>query len=361
MLPPANIERNHVFETVTRSFLGDNRPLRVGEIVEIRPLAEIVATLDDAGRLDGMPFMPEMAAYCGQRATVVKRAHKTCDGHANLRWLDDTVHLDGLQRAVVGGVAPQTARNGLRCDGSAHGRCQAKCLIYWKTSWLKRVADNGCEAPARTGAAGDDGDLLARLGPTTREAADGTVRYTCQATEVNAASRPLPATELKQYLWDVSSGNCSLRTLTRVMAKIVFNRYQRWSTKHLPPALRIREGRRLNHVQGQGTKTPKQTLDLKVGERVRIRPLPDIEATLNRDNLNRGLLFDTPMDAFCGSSTTVLDRVERFVDDLTGEMMEMRSDCLILDGVACTGEHRRLCSRGLIDYWREIWLERETD
>lgn len=353
-----------MFETATRRFTGDNRPLRVGEIVEIRPLAEIVATLDDAGRLDGMPFMPEMAAYCGQRASVVKRAHKTCDGRGNIRWLDDTVHLDGLRRprrAAVSGFAAQAVRDGLRCDGSAHGGCQAKCLMYWKTSWLKRVADNGCEAPTRTGAAGDDGDLLARLCPTTREATDGAVRYTCQATEVNAASRPLPPTELKQYLWDVSSGNCSLWTLARVMAKKVFNRYQRWSTNHLPPALRIRGGRRLNHVQGQGTKTPKQTLDLKVGERVRIRSLPEIEATLNRHNLNRGLLFDTPMDAWCGSSTTVIDRVERFVDDLTGEMIEMKSDCLLLDGIACTGEHRLLCSRSLVDYWREIWLEREID
>lgn len=333
-----------MFETVTRRFTGDSRPLCVGQIVEIRPLSEIVATLDDAGRLDGMPFMPEMAAYCGQRATVVKRAHKTCDGHGKLRWLDDTVHLDGL-----------------RCDGSGHGGCQAKCLTYWKTSWLKRVADNEYDAPTPTGAARDDADLLANLRRTTQEARDGTVRYTCQATEVNAASRPLPATELKQYLWDVFSGNYSPWTFIRVMAKVAFDRYQRWSTDHLPPALLIRQGRRRDYVQGQGTKTSKQTLDLKVGDRVRIRPLPEIEATLNKRNSNRGLLFDSEMASRCGSSSTVIDRVERLVDDQTGEMIEIKSDCLILDGIACRGDHRRLCSRSAIDYWREIWLERETD
>jgi hypothetical protein len=333
-----------MFETLTTRSTGENRPLRVGETVEIRPLAEIVATLDDTGRLDGMPFMPEMAAYCGQRATVVKRAHKTCDGHGNLRWLDDTVHLDGL-----------------RCDGSAHGGCQAKCLTYWKTSWLKLVADNGCEAPTRTGAAGDDAEFLARVGPTTRQATDGTVRYICQATEVNAASRPLRVTELKQYLWDVSSGNCSLWTFVRVMLKTVFNRYQRWSTTHLPPALRIREGRGLYHVQGQGTKTPKQTLDLNVGEQVRVRALPEIVATLNGQNANRGLKFDSEMATWCGSSSTVVDRVERIVDDQTGEMIKINSDCVLLDGMTCRGENRRLCSRNLYDYWREIWLERDTD
>jgi hypothetical protein len=331
-----------MFNTVTRRSTGDSRPLRVGEIVEIRPLAEIVATLDDAGRLDGMPFMPEMAAYCGQRATVVKRAHKTCDGHGNLRWLDDTVHLDGL-----------------RCDGSGHGGCQAKCLMYWKTSWLKRVAGNG-EVPTRAGVA-DDEELRARLGPTTWKATDGTVRYTCQATEVNAASRPLPATELKQYLWDVSSGNLSLWSFARFLANTVFNRYQRWSKNHLPPTLRIREGRRLHHVQGQGTRTPRQTLDLKVGERARVRPLSEIEATLNKHNTNRGLLFDSETARWCGSSNTVIDRVDRLVDDETGEMIEIKSDCLILDGMMCRGGYYRLCSRSGYEFWREIWLERETD
>jgi hypothetical protein len=328
---------------MTTRFTGDNRPLRVGEIVEIKPLGEIVATLDDAGRLDGMQFMPEMAAYCGQRATVAKRAHKTCDGHGNLRWLDDTVHLDGL-----------------RCDGSAHGGCQAKCQTYWKTSWLKRIADNGYEGPTR-GAASDDGDLLARLAPSTREATDSTTRYMCQATEVNTASRPLRPTELKQYLWDVTSGNYSLWTFTRVMTKAVFNRYQRWSIDHLPPALRVHGGRGLYHVQGQGTKTPKQTLDLKIGERVRVRSLPEIEATLNGQNANRGLQFDSEMATWCGSSSTVTDRVERLVDDRTGELIRIKSDCLILDGMTCRGDNRRLCSRNLYDYYREIWLERETD
>jgi hypothetical protein len=331
-------------EPVTTRSTGDTRPLRAGEIVEIRPLAEIVATLDDAGRLDGMPFMPEMAAYCGQRATVAKRAHKTCDGHGNLRWLDDTVHLDDL-----------------RCDGSAHGGCQAKCLTFWKTSWLKRVVDNGSEAPTRTGVASDNAEVLARLGSTTQRATEGTVHYTCQATEVIAATRPLRYTELKQYLWDVSSGNHSLWTFARVMTKSLFNRYQRWSREHLPPALRIRQGRGIYHVQGQETKTPKQTLDLKVGERVRVRPVPEIEATLNGHNKNRGLQFDSEMAMWCGSSSTVTDRVERIVDDRTGEMVEIKSDCLILDGMTCRGENRRLCSRNLYDYWREIWVERETD
>lgn len=322
---------------------ADNRPLRVGDIVEIKPFAEIVATLDENGLIDGMPFMPEMAKYCGQRATVGKSAHKTCDGHGHLRWLEDTVHLEGL-----------------RCDGSAHGGCQARCLMFWKTAWLNRVSDLRSEVPAGV-TDGGGADIRTRLGDTTRVSADGSIRYVCQATEVNSATRPLPATDLTQYVRDVSSGNSSLSAVAEVVVKAMFNRYQRWSTRHLPRALRIRDGRRLNHVQGQGSKTPKQTLDLQVGERARIRPLSEIEPTLNCQNMNRGLMFDSEMATWCGASSTVAARVERLVDDKTGELIEISSDCLILDGVTCTGGNRRLCSRNAYDYWREIWLEREND
>ena len=51
--------------------------LRVGEVVEVRSEAEILSTLDANGRLEGLPFMPEMLKYCGQRFQVYKSAHKT--------------------------------------------------------------------------------------------------------------------------------------------------------------------------------------------------------------------------------------------------------------------------------------------
>jgi hypothetical protein len=43
------------------------RRVRAGEMVEVRSKEEILATLDERGRLHGMPFMPEMLQYCGQR------------------------------------------------------------------------------------------------------------------------------------------------------------------------------------------------------------------------------------------------------------------------------------------------------
>ena len=318
-----------------------SRPLRVGDVVEIKSLAEIMESLDDAGRLDGMPFMPEMAAYCGRRAMVSARAHKTCDGHGNLRWLDDTVHLDGL-----------------RCTGTDHGGCQARCRIFWKTAWLRRVTDLDADTGSHVMTVADGVQLGWLRRSVHRSAPD---RFVCQATEVINASRPLPATNLKQYVWDVSSGNHSVRAVLSVLTKALVNRYQRWSRTHLPLRLRIQGGRNLGHVEGAGTATPRRTLDLDIGERARVRPLPEIEPTLNSHNMNRGLMFDSEMARWCGATGTVADRVQRIVDDRSGEMIEINSDCVILDGVTCRGGNRRLCSRNAYDYWREIWLERVED
>ena len=91
------------------------------DVVEVRSREEILETLDSDGRLEGLPFMPQMLEYCGRRFTVIASAHKTCDVVAGEgRRLVRCVHLD------------------VRCDGKAYGGCQAACLIFWKEDWLKR-------------------------------------------------------------------------------------------------------------------------------------------------------------------------------------------------------------------------------
>src|SRR4030095_15791040 len=86
--------------------------LRSGDWVEVGSAEEILATLDDQGRLDALPFMPEMLQYCGKRFRVFKSAHKTCDTIKTYhnRRMTKAVHLEGL-----------------RCDGEAHDGCQAGC------------------------------------------------------------------------------------------------------------------------------------------------------------------------------------------------------------------------------------------
>lgn len=47
--------------------------LRADDWVEVKSPAAITQTLDEDGSLDGLPFMPEMAAMCGQRFRVMRR------------------------------------------------------------------------------------------------------------------------------------------------------------------------------------------------------------------------------------------------------------------------------------------------
>jgi hypothetical protein len=45
-------------------------------------------------------------------------------------------------------------------------------------------------------------------------------------------------------------------------------------------------------------------------------------------------------------------------------MIELSSDCLILEGVVCRGEHgpgRWFCPRAIYPYWREAWLRPVAD
>ena len=138
------------------------RKLNVGDWVEVRSKEEILSTLDDKGQLDGTPFMPEMFRFCGQRFQVYKRAHKTCDYTTSYpyhtRRLEGTVHLE------------------TRCDGEAHGGCQAGCLLYWKQAWLKPVSGDPKNVEALSaepssgdvGVASSTGAANLRSGPARR-------------------------------------------------------------------------------------------------------------------------------------------------------------------------------------------------
>ena len=116
---------------------ADKRSLRPGDVVEVRSAAEILATLDDGAALDRMPFMPEMVGHVQRRYKVTRRVDKICDTIAatGSRRMHATVYLEGL-----------------RCDGSGHGGCQAGCKIYWKEAWLRRVVTIPARANRATGA-----------------------------------------------------------------------------------------------------------------------------------------------------------------------------------------------------------------
>ena len=331
--------------SVKQPFSSQPEPLglRPGELVRVRSALEIGPTLGPDGSLDGMPFMPEMLEYCGRTFRVSMRADKTCAGDGEVRRMHNAVHLAGV-----------------RCDGGAHAGCQAACLLFWKEAWLERVEDGSEPAPAPNGHTSPLGKTL--MAATTVPSEDGLL-YRCQATEIPRASRRMRFREVDQYVRDAR--NWSLWRVLRGLPFELLNLWQTFSRKHLPPALRIAGGRRYPFVRGphpvEKGATPVAKLDLRPGEMVRVKSKKEIEATLDHENANRGLIFDGMMSIYCGRTARVLARVERLVDEHTGKLIEIKSDCIILEGFVCSGDYYRFCPRAIYSYWREIWLERVED
>jgi len=337
---------------------------KVGEWVEVCSKEEILNTLDGAGCFDAMPFMPEMFAFCGKRFQVYKRAHKTCDTVFPVRG-----------RRVAKAVHLET-----RCDGSAHGGCQAGCLLFWKEEWLQRLgesSDGSNSAPQRSlkralPRSGAAGCTEQNVWMATLKAANcAEPVYVCQATQLPYATTELNWWDIRQYIEDYRSGNVTLwRILCGVCyffyyaiskAGIGLGRPMRWLYDRLYPVWRGAPFPRRRGTIQPGQPTPTETLDLQPGELVRIKPYKEILSTLNTQNRNRGLYFDAEEVPYCGGTYRVLKRVTKIIHEKTGKLLEMKTPCIVLDSVTCDSRYsecRLFCPRGIYSYWREIWLER---
>jgi len=298
-------------------------------VVRVRSREEILATLDAEGNVDSLPFMPEMLQFCGSSLPVFSVAHKTCDTvehPGNCRSLQHTVHLVGT-----------------RCDGSAHGGCQAGCMLFWRAEWLASPSGE----PVRD--VPGEGATVEALQASTM---DGQL-YRCQATAMKQAAAPLPTRELSQYWKDLRSGNVRFFTWLRGLVITAFNLYQ-WQA---PRRLRPFGGRSWPLFKGRGTGKRIPSGNLQPGDIVEIRSKAEIEATLNTEGRNGGMLFDGEMLPFCGRRFRVERRVDHIIDEPTGKMIKLQ-DCWVLDNVVCQGIYHRFCPRGGLPYWREAWLKK---
>ena len=298
---------------------GKANQLRPGDLVEVRSLAEILTTLDEKGRLDNLPFMPEMIASCGKQFRVWRLAFKTCVDDGDMREMPDTVLLEEV-----------------RCDGASHNGCDRGCLIFWKTAWLKKP---GAAATAAKIATITEHDL------TVLAQRDG--EFFCQSTEIVNASQPLPWWEPRQYLWDLKYNRVSAFLFTRAFLIAVYNKF----AFHL----KLRSWRA---VTGNTTSTNGfGRLNLRPGEVVRVKTLAEIKTTLDAEGKNQKMLFAPSMAAFCGQVMKVRDRVENIVLEATPRQRKIK-DTVVLEGATCDGVCHRLCPRQSLLFWRECWLER---
>jgi hypothetical protein len=315
---------------------ADQRPLRPGDVVEVRSAAEILATLDGDSGLDQLPFMPEMLAHVGRRYTVSRRVDKVCNtvDATGSRRMHDTVYLEDL-----------------RCDGTGHGGCQAGCRIYWKEAWLRRVDDDSAAADSSDPT--DEGvtelERLARAATRIpRELKGERVEvWRCQATDALQYSEHLKTSNLAQYWREFRNGNFApVRYLLLLVRGFVMEVARRLRVlKALP-------------LHGPGA-APPAGLGVQPGDLVQVRSPDEIRSTLDEKGFNRGLSFDREMLPYCGRTFRVKDRVDRIVDDKTGRMLKIPKDSLILEGAVCSGERTPgcwFCPREIYPFWREAWV-----
>jgi hypothetical protein len=97
--------------------------LKPGELVEVKSLAEIKATLNAEGMNRGLSFEAEMAQHCGRRYRVSAPVRTIiAEQTGKMVNITDTVILDDVV-----------------CDGLCSLNCPRANFFYWRELWLKRV------------------------------------------------------------------------------------------------------------------------------------------------------------------------------------------------------------------------------
>lgn len=326
------------------------KKLVVGDWVEVKSAAEILATLDARGTFEALPFMPEMLPFIGKRFRVSKRATKTCDtiDKTGFRRMKDTVMLEGV-----------------RCDGTGHGGCQAGCMIFWKEQWLTPLSMHGQSnsligIDSRWNEARNfsKDSALIELEERVRKAAyvqgetwgGGEPVYMCLITEMKKASLPLPWWDFRHFVEDVRCRNRRLGEVIRILFLRLFNWVQA-----------VRGGASYPYMEGGNLKkTPNDDLKLQPGDIVKVKSPEEIMQTLDANCKTRGLRFDVGMFRYCGGEYRVAIRAHRVIDQRTGKMIHMaeQSPCIMLEGVICHADFMQFCPRSEYLFWREAWLKK---
>jgi len=106
--------------------------LRPGDLVRVKSLSEIEATLDERRRMNGLYFMPAMERFAGKTFRVYRRVER--------------IHLEttGQMRRLI---SPTVFLEGAVCED-----CDRACLCFFREAWLQRVPEGGALPEADPGA-----------------------------------------------------------------------------------------------------------------------------------------------------------------------------------------------------------------
>ena len=102
---------------------NDTLGLQPSELVEVKPVEEIMTTLNLDRRYKSLRWMTGMRKHCGKQYRVLKRVERIIvEDSGELRKLKNTVLLDGCM-----------------CDGKDFGNCDRSCFYFWREAWLRRI------------------------------------------------------------------------------------------------------------------------------------------------------------------------------------------------------------------------------
>jgi hypothetical protein len=102
--------------------------LKPGDLVRVKSLSEIEATLDERRRTNGLYFMPAMERFAGKTFRVYRRVER--------------IHLEttGQMRRLV---TPTVFLEGAICED-----CDRACLCFFREGWLQRVPEGEAQPEA---------------------------------------------------------------------------------------------------------------------------------------------------------------------------------------------------------------------
>jgi hypothetical protein len=103
--------------------------IQAGDLVRVRSMEEIQATLNVWGISKGCMFMPgEMSPYCGTAQRVFKRMSRFVD--------ERDYHVKKCNGIIL--------LEGLHCQGTTDfGQCDRSCFFFWREEWLEKIDETG--------------------------------------------------------------------------------------------------------------------------------------------------------------------------------------------------------------------------
>lgn len=103
------------------------------------------------------------------------------------------------------------------------------------------------------------------------------------------------------------------------------------------------------------------SLNLRVGDAVKVRNLEEILPTLDKEGCLDSLPFMPEMLAYCGREFRVLKRIDKVNDTVDQTGLRRMHNAVILEGVRCEGGSHGGCQALCQIIWKEAWLSRVED